>query len=408
MSNDRTRVEQALGMSATVEKAAVALGMSDRSLRRLLQKWSMDYRVYLGRKAAPAPAVGTEERRLKNAISDLRSELLRAQRTAINDDVVRREIIGLKEKTLLRAPPDWDLRARGMSSSPGTPSVLATDWHWGESVDPKQVNGLNEYSLETAHRRARAFFENTVDLLKNHMVNPTYPGLVLPFGGDMLSGDIHEELTETNELPTMPALLDIFGVLVWGIGRMADEFGKVFCPAVSGNHPRNTRKPRMKARNFTNFDWLLYNFLAKRFEDDDRVKFFIPDGSDALYAIYGHRYLLTHGDQFHGGDGIIGAIGPIFRGDAKKRARNSQVNLDYDTLICGHWHQQMQLSRLIVGGTLKGLDEYGFQNNFPVEAPQQPLWLTHPERGITFHMPVFVDEVQKVSAKDEEWVSWRK
>lgn len=29
-------------------------------------------------------------------------------------------------------------------------------------------------------------------------------------------------------------------------------------------------------------------------------------------------YLLTHGDQFRGGDGVIGALGPIIRGDHKK------------------------------------------------------------------------------------------
>jgi hypothetical protein len=79
----------------------------------------------------------------------------------------------------------------------------------------------------------------------------------------------------------MPAVLDLWGTLVWCVETLAEEFGKVFVPCVSGNHGRNTHKIQNKNRNFTNFDWLLYQFLNKRFENDKRVTFFIPEGSDA-------------------------------------------------------------------------------------------------------------------------------
>lgn len=96
------------------------------------------------------------------------------------------------------------------------------------------------------------------------------------------------------------------------------------------------------------FDWLLYQLLAKHFARDPRVQFAIPDGPDCLYRVYNHRYLLTHGDQFRGGDGLIGCLGPIVRGDHKKRSRNNQVDQGYDTLLLGHWYQLIQLQRLIV------------------------------------------------------------
>lgn len=59
----------------------------------------------------------------------------------------------------------------------------------------------------------------------------------------------------------------------------------------------------------------------------------------------------------------------------------------------------------IVNGSLKGYDEYAYAGNFGFEEPKQALWLTHPERGITFQMPVFVEE--KVKANTDAWVSWR-
>jgi hypothetical protein len=162
-----------------------------------------------------------------------------------------------------------------------------------------------------------------------------YPGIVLPLGGDMISGNIHDELTATNEINTMPTVLDSSACCVGDRRRSLDTSAAVFLPCVTGNHGRDTHKIWGKDRHATSFDWLLYNLLAKHFENDKRVTFFIPDGPDAYYRVYEHRYLLTHGDQFRGGDGMIGALGPIIRGDHKKRSRNAQIDMEYDTMMMG-------------------------------------------------------------------------
>jgi predicted phosphodiesterase len=213
-------------------------------------------------------------------------------------------------------------------------------------VDPAQIGGVNAYNLEIARRRARTLIEHTIDLLTNHMVNPQYPSIVFALGGDMFSGDIHEEFMVTNEREVIPTFLDVFEVLVWCIETLADQYKRVFILCVTGNHGRNTHKIRSKGRNFTNFDWLLYQLLARHFERDTRIRFSIPDGPDCLYKIYGHRYLLTHGDQFRGSD----ALSAVVRGDHKKRNRNNQINMEYDTMIYGHFHTLIQLQRLIVNG----------------------------------------------------------
>ena len=62
---------------------------------------------------------------------------------------------------------------------------------------------------------------------------------------------------------------------------------------------------------------------------------------------------------------MIGALGPIIRGDHRKRSRNAQIDMEYDTMLCGHWHQLIQIERLIVNGSLKGYDEYAYSNNSP-------------------------------------------
>lgn len=246
--------------------------------------------------------------------------------------------------------PAWATHSREKAGSPGVPTLFVSDLHWGEVVYPSQINNVNKYNIKIAHERMETLVTSAVHLLKIISPKMDYPGIVVPLGGDMISGNIHDELTATNEINSMPAVLDLYGVLVGVIRSLADTFGRVFLPCVSGNHGRDTTKIWNKDRHATSFDWLLYRFLAKHFENDKRVTFFIPDGPDAYYKIYDHAYLLTHGDQFRGGDGIIGVMGPIIRGDTKKRSRNSQIDMDYETMLLGHFHQYVHHRRFIING----------------------------------------------------------
>jgi hypothetical protein len=307
----------------------------------------------------------------------------------LTDAFVRSKILQVADTT--PQIPDWTTKPPGkISDLTGVPTLFASDWHWGEVVRPGEIGGVNEYNLAIAHKRAETMLAVTIELLTKHLSSARYPGICLILGGDMLSGDIHDELKETNEEPTTVVWLDLLGVLTKVIETLQKQFGKVFVVGVTGNHGRMTHKPRAKRRNHSNWDWLLYQVLRRNLESD-KVSFLIPDGPDALFRLYHQRYMLTHGDQFRGGDGIIGPLGPITRGDIKKRSKQSQIQAGYDTILMGHWHQLIQLDSIIVNGSLKGYDEYAASNNFKFESPRQALWITHPEHGITFSMPVYVD-----------------
>lgn len=374
-----------------------------REIRKLLREGAVlptDWVRYwesLNAPSVPDEGVLDQLRLARLECSRLRSE-------ALTHRMVRREILGLSEAT--PEAPDWVLRDSSGKAPrhQSVPTLLACDWHWGERVDPGQVGGVNAYDMATAHERVKTLISRTVNILKHHMKHPHFPGIVFALAGDFVSGDIHDELSRTNEKPIMPVLLDLYGVMIWAIETLADEFGRVFVPAVAGNHARITQKPFAKDRAGLNFDWLLYCLLEKHFVKDSRIQFMIPDGPDATYRLHGHTYCLTHGDQFRGGTGMAGAVNPILRGDHKKRSRNGQIEMPYDTLVHGHWHQTLNLGRVIVGGSLIGYNEYAFNGNFPFEPPTQSLWLTHPEHGITFMMPIRVEDRQIQDAAS--WVSW--
>lgn len=336
-------------------------------------------------------------------IARLEAELKKANEQSADSAAIKEVVGTLGLKLDQAAPPAWVLEPRSGNSSPGVPTLFLSDLHWGEVVHPSQIGGVNRYNLAIARSRMKYTVETAIHLLRILSPKLDYSGIVVPLGGDMISGNIHDELQATNELNTMPTLLDLYDNLLSAIRLLAETFGNVFVPCVSGNHGRDTKKTWSKDRNHTSFDWLLYQFLAKRFEDDARVKFFVPDGSDALYRIHDTAYLLTHGDQFKAGDSIIGPIGPLFRGNQKKLARNQAVNQAYDVMICGHWHQYIHVERLIVNGSMKGYDEYAYQGNFGFEPPRQGLWVTHPRYGITYRMPVLCE--QPKAGKKTAWVS---
>jgi hypothetical protein len=335
-------------------------------------------------------------------IARLESELKKAQGEASLMDVAR-GILGNNIEQFGDVP-SWTQAPLAKAGSPGTPILFLSDLHWGEYVDPRQIGGVNEFNVSIAARRLRYTIDTAIHLLKILDADMDYPGIVVPLGGDMISGNIHEELMATNELNTMPTVLDLYEELCGAIGLLADTFGHVLLPCVSGNHGRDTRKIWAKDRNATSFDWLLYQFLARHFKGDKRVTFYIPDGSDALFRLYSTRYLLTHGDQFKAGDSIIGPIGPLFRGNQKKLARNQAVGQDYDILIAGHWHTYIHTENLIVNGSMKGYDEYAAQGNFRFEPPRQALWVTHPLYGVTFRMPVLCEKPPK-RARATEWAT---
>jgi hypothetical protein len=337
-------------------------------------------------------------------IADLRNQLEEAKEEAQTASALRDFLGSAKLATNELDLPKWVFEPK-KAKAPGVPKLMLSDLHWGERVFAKQIGGVNSYNLAIARRRLQTVVETTIALCK--ILDPTmsYPGFVLPLGGDMISGSIHDELAATNELNTMPTLLDLYGILVAAITLLANTFGAVFVPCVSGNHDRDTKKIWSKDRNHTSFGWLLYQFLALHFAADKRVTFYIPDGSDALYRIYGTRYLLTHGDQFRGGDGIIGPLGPVTRGEQKKNTRNAAVGQDYDVMEFGHFHKRMLTARLRGNGSLKGYDEYAFANNFGFEPPSQNFWITHPDHGITFDAPVNADAKGAKSVVKAQWVS---
>lgn len=341
----------------------------------------------------------------KREISSLKARLRETQSEVVSSRKLLNFVHGLDENTSFDATPDW-LTKEPKKSVTGIPVLFLSDLHFDEVVDPTQVAGVNEYNHDIAVDRIQRTFQGAIDLCTKYMHSPKYDGFVCALGGDLLSGNIHEELAETNEAPILQSAVDLTALLIEGLTALADTFGKIFVPCVVGNHGRLHHKPRAKNKVKDNYEWLIYHQLASHFSEDHRFTFLIPNGSDATFSIYNKTFLLTHGDQFRGGSGISGILSPLFIGQARKQKREQGVGRPFDIMICGHFHQLTTLESLIINGSTKGLDEYAYQKNFGYEPAQQALWVVHPSMGITYRMPIVCDPPKKIKIAKENAIKY--
>src|SRR5579872_2208849 len=99
-------------------------------------------------KADPKTVIG----KLKDELKDARTE------ADISGQI--REWIGTAKLGISELdPPKWMTQAKE-AKSPGTPHLTLSDLHWGEFVDPKQMDGINSFSLAIARRRLRTVIES--------------------------------------------------------------------------------------------------------------------------------------------------------------------------------------------------------------------------------------------------------
>lgn len=330
---------------------------------------------------------------------------VRALRTQLNTQQAEierlRGLVGLMERIdqARLEPPRWMRSAKVKRGKRGIVTLQLSDTHFDEVVSPEQVEFINAYDRSIAEVRLRAWVENAIVLARDYVAGVELEGVTVLATGDIFSGDIHEELKETNADTLYGSVVHWIEQLSAAIRLYAEEFKNVHIAAVVGNHGRNSRKPRYKARAQSNIEWLMWRMLAREFAGDKRVTFQIGDGMDLTVRIYDTNYLITHGDEFRGGSGIQGARAPLALGQHRTSVRQMATDHPLDYMVVGHFHQYQPPSQgLVMGGSLKGYDEFAYGKRFRPEPAQQAFWITAPERGPTIAAPVFVQD-----RKAEAW-----
>ena len=94
---------------------------------------------------------------LRDEITRLRKELRDAHREEVELEDVRNFIFRLSEQTIKDA--EW-IAGENIADGylDGIPTLFASDWDWGETVNPSEIQGVNSYNLQIAKDRCKNMF----------------------------------------------------------------------------------------------------------------------------------------------------------------------------------------------------------------------------------------------------------
>jgi len=271
-------------------------------------------------------------------------------------------------------------------------AVLAiSDLQWGETIDLAVMDGLNSFNVPIARARMARLFAAFCDLVTRHWAGPPPERVIIVLGGDMISGEIHEELAKTNGLLSIPALRDCAAHICAGIRLVRDTLPgtPIEIISVPGNHGRNTKKTESKLYAAHSYDTLVADLVELEFKEGGRwpewFTMWKPSSGDALIWIYGYRVLITHGDRIgsRGGAGFVGTAATVARGFKKLIMDYAGRNEPLDFVICGHFHTALQLEEGICNGCFLGPSEYSRDLRFRPRPAVQAFLTFHPKRGLT-------------------------
>jgi hypothetical protein len=335
------------------------------------------------------------------------SSFWRSKSRALEDEVTRANLIADQILAFNRKEiriPRWASETSAMperGAGPPLPTkrhksilgLLVSDTHTGEVVKGDAVNGLNSYDINTFKLRFRQLFSAAAEIGSRWLIDREIEGAAVFFNGDLVSGSIHAELRETNEVISFAQVEIFVEEACAALLFLADRFGKVLVFGTAGNHGRSTDKPYSKLYAQLSFDTLALIRIKDRLAHDSRFTFNIASGRDLLVDLLGFRWFVTHGDSgSQGGQGFAGPVLPIAR-----KARQIQLQCftgknAFDYLLTSHHHfSSNPTSWHLANGSLVGYTEYAHTLRTTMEPPQQWVFVIDEVWGMRERLPVRLD-----------------
>lgn len=337
----------------------------------------------------------TDAAEARGAAADLRKELARLQ-----DQIA--ELQWASNASI--APARWTLPSKRIVGREHIPVLLTSDFQIGETIRPSETDNAHGYSTEIFRQRYRKLIDVTIKLCADHAgASWKFPGIIYERGGDTISGAIHEELAQTDDVTPIQAVEIAFQEEAAGIEKLAEAFGRVDVKECGGgNHDRTTRKPQSKLAALNSYDRLVSVLLHNHFRNDPRVTFQFTESPDVRFPVYGRNVLLTHGDKIgsRGGQGFIGPYATILRGAQKVIMEQHALGHPVDEVHVGHFHTEFWTPWCVGNGCLPGYSEYAKMNRMRPSAPAQWLMFYHPEYGSVDHKLIVLEKPVASAAND--------
>jgi hypothetical protein len=234
---------------------------------------------------------GTRDR--NNFVSALRKELgthvqqVERFRAAMLD--------ALKTHPIMRAKNTKCLVPTKNSNHERAVSVLISDDHFGNNVDPREVEE-NQYNWTIAARRFARVIHDVAHFKLDH--RKECERLILNLGGDLCQGIIHPDDSST-ELMTHQ-MVGTARMIIEALDYLLQFYPIIDVPVTPDNHMRlftHTKgKGKAVTQKFDSFNTMMIESVQQAFRNEPRVRFNIPMTPYTTYKVFDRTHFLTHGD----------------------------------------------------------------------------------------------------------------
>jgi len=373
---------------------------SEASIRRFFKKHKLSKsgaqdNSSLARALRTTEGVQTVEDKLRDELDIAKAELKTAEqvikryreRETIEERIVDTIDTALADRAVDFSQPVLSKpRFKGAKSVPHEFVLMLSDAHYGEVVNPDEALGL-KYDTDVCRRRIEEIRDVTFRVAE--LKGEVYPiqKITIASLGDMVSGNIHDELEVTNSLTMVDQTVDMAHILFNLCSDMSQVFPEVEMIVKVGNHPRIHKKPRFKGK-FDNWEYMMGQMVAgmAKYALPD-VKIVVPKDLVYVHDVFNYRIGMVHGDGVKSNS----FAGIPFYGLRNQReavqALMSQVGQTrIDMFMMGHFHQYVFWGGecdIIINGSIKGGDEYGIGTRLSAPDPEQLLLEWHPKHGVT-------------------------
>ena len=265
--------------------------------------------------------------------------------------------------------------------NPITAVMQINDGHMGAVQNPTEIEGFGAFSPQICRERQLKYVQKVLEWVALHRNSYTLDEIVVPVLGDMISGDIHEDLRVTNAFPSPVQACEAGSLLAEQISALAPYFTKVRVEfVVEDNHARLTKKPQAHEAGLNSLNYIV-GFVAKeRLREFKNVEFNVYPQYEAVINVVGRRYLICHGH------GVMGWAGFPYYGIERKVAREALKRMNgpdmtrFHKVLLGHWHAPLAHPWYWIGGSVSGTDALDHKQGRH-SPPSQAAWMVHPKHG---------------------------
>ena len=265
-------------------------------------------------------------------------------------------------------------------STPIVAVMQSSDIHMGSVQDADEIEDFNAFSPEICIDRCMKFSNDVMKWVELHRSNYYVDDLVHIVTGDLISGDIHENLRITNAFPTPVQVVKAADLLANMISIEAPHFKKLTVEfVVEDNHGRLTKLPQTKEAGFNSLNYLV-GFIAKqKLANHENVEFNIYPQLQKVVEVLNRKYLITHGHKVRGWAGFpwYGIERKVGRESIKRMMADKNK---FDKVVAGHFHTPLAHPWFWLSGSVQGTDAYDHgEGRYSV--PSQPAWMVHQKYG---------------------------